>query len=245
MIASLVGLWAITGAATYWIDPKSTQTALMRGVGYGIASEWPKARSEMACAVRDHPDSPEALLLLGFADSALGDAKGAEENYLAALKANPSDAQVHVLLADLLEHSGRTAESIEHLRQALLLEPELPDTYNELARFLMKDHGDSDDKSREALGMALRGCELTLYRNPVAMLGLADAYSGVGNHEMAFKTGSEARRTQGDILMSQNHTEGAVNEYRQSLQLDPANLRARRNLDQALTRMNNQSSNPQ
>jgi len=245
MIASLVGLWAITGAATYWIDPKSTQTALMRGVGYGIASEWPKARSEMACAVRDHPDSPEALLLLGFADSALGDAKGAEENYLAALKANPSDAQIHVLLADLLEHSGRTAESIDHLRQALLLEPELPDTYNELARFLMKDHGDSDDKSREALGMALRGCELTLYRNPVAMLGLADAYSGVGNHEMAFKTGSEARRTQGDILMSQNHTEGAVNEYRQSLQLDPANLRARRNLDQAMTRMNNQSSNPQ
>ncbi len=245
VIASLVGLWVINCAATYWIDPKSTQTALMRGVGYGIASEWSKARLEMARAVRDHPDSPEALLLLGFADSALGDTNSAEKNYLAALKSNPSDAQIHVLLAGLLEQSGRTAESIDHLRQALLLEPELPDAYNEMARFLMTYDGTSIEKSKEALGMALRGCELTLYRNPVAMFGLADAYSRVGNQELALKTGSEARRTQGDILTSQNNTEGAVNEYRQALQIDPANLRARRNLDQAMTRMNNRSLDPQ
>jgi hypothetical protein len=93
--------------------------------------------------------------------------------------------------------------------------------------------------------MALRGCELTLYRNPVAIFGLADAYSRVGNQELALKTGSEARRTQGDILTSQNNTEGAVNEYRLALQIDPANLRARRNLDQAMTRMNNRSLDPQ
>jgi tetratricopeptide (TPR) repeat protein len=243
VLASLLGLWVLNNSATYWIDPKSTQTILMRGVGYGTASEWTKARLEMARAVKEHPESSEALLFLGFVDSALGDAKSAEKNYLAALRSKPSDAQIHVLLADLLEQSGRTAESIDHLRLAILLEPKLPDAYNELARFLMMYDGTSIEKSKEALQMAMRGCELTLYRNPTAMLGLADAYNRVGNRELALKTRSEAHRIQGDILVSQNNTGGGIGEYGQALQIDPANSTAHRNLDQSIARMNNRIPN--
>ncbi len=244
VLVSLLGLWVLNNAATYWIDPASTQSLLMKGVGYGAASEWPKARSEIARAVSYHPASSEALLFLGFVDSALGDAKSAEKNYLAALKYKPSDAQIHVLLADLLEQSGRIRESIDHLRQAIRLEPELPDACNELARFLMTYEGSSIEKSGEALGLAMRGCELTQYRNPVAMLGLANAYSLIGNRKLALTTGSDAHRTRGDICVSQNNSQGAVDEYRQALELDPSNSRARRNLDQAIAWLNNQALAP-
>jgi len=216
----------------------------MKGVGYGAASEWPKARSEIARAVSYHPASSEALLFLGFVDSVLGDAKSAEKNYLAALKYKPSDAQIHVLLADLLEQSGRIRESIDHLRQAIRLEPELPDACNELARFLMTYEGSSIEKSGEALGLAMQGCELTQYRNPVAMFGLANAYSLIGNRKLALTTGSDAHRTRGDICVSQNNSQGAVDEYSQALELDPSNFRARRNLDQAIAWLNNQALDP-
>ena len=243
VMASLMGAWVLTGALTYWINPSSTQALLMTGVGSQLAGDWGRARGEFDHAAKEYPDSAEARLFLGFADAALGNAVSAEKNYLAALELNPSDAQVHVLLARLMKKSGRSEESIALLRQAIVLEPQLAEPYNDLAGVLMRQ-APSVENTKEALAMALQGCELTLYQNPVALLGLANAYARVGTPNLAAKTASEAYRKRGEVLLIQGNREQAVDEFRQALRLDPANSMALRNLDQAMARTNNRSPNP-
>jgi tetratricopeptide (TPR) repeat protein len=72
----------------------------------------------------------------------------AEREYLAALRARPTDPFAHNGLGSLLDERGRVAEAISHYQAALLAAPEMADAHNNLAVALTKQ-GRIDDAVHE------------------------------------------------------------------------------------------------
>ncbi len=73
------------------------------------------------------PDLPEALHMLGVAKSALKDWPAANQAFRAALKARPKDAYVLSSYAKALYNQGRVEQALNHLEEALKIDPERSD----------------------------------------------------------------------------------------------------------------------
>jgi len=76
-------------------------------------------------AVRQFPDSVPALRNLGIAEFQTGDLDQAK-THVEAAQALQESPDGHILLADILEASGRPMEAIEHYQRAVALDPSEP-----------------------------------------------------------------------------------------------------------------------
>jgi len=80
---------------------------------------------ELALAIR--PSFLEALLTRGLLHELARDAQAAERTYRRALEAHPDEAAAHYKLGDALHLQGRDPEAAKAYRQALGLDPRLPE----------------------------------------------------------------------------------------------------------------------
>ena len=109
-----------------------------------------------------------------------------------AIQLNPNIASTHLLLARVLNSKGRTEEAITHFRLAIRLEPDSVEAMNSLA-WILATHSDSNLRNpQEALGLALRACELTDYQDPGFVDTLAAAYAAAGRFSDAVATAEKA-----------------------------------------------------
>ena len=106
------------------------------------------------------PSLPEALHLLGVAQSALNNWPAADQSFRAALKARPGDAYILSSYAAALHAHGRTEQAVSRLEAALEIDPNRPDARCLLAKALRR-LGRPDASARELERARLAGvCSL-------------------------------------------------------------------------------------
>lgn len=76
--------------------------------------------------VRQHPDDLAARLDLGQRYLERGDAEGAVEQYLEALRIDPRSAEAHAQLGFVLHAAGRPEEGLQAVDRALEIDPRYP-----------------------------------------------------------------------------------------------------------------------
>lgn len=171
---ALGGAWARLGdrqqAETHFVQARARRAqvhlreeALVRlnqGIALLNSGDAQEAVAALERSVAIEPNLPEALHMLGVAQSALRDWTAANRSYQAALRARPKDAYILSSYATALYDQGRTRMALRHLEVALEIDPERPD-----ARCLLaKSHhrlGQADASRRELeRGSLVGACSL-------------------------------------------------------------------------------------
>ena len=83
-----------------------------------------EAAAGLRRAVATDPKVERGQVLLGMTLDRLGDPKGAEAAFVAAVQQKPRDAQPRLFLGRLLLDQGRAREAIDHLEEACRLDPQ-------------------------------------------------------------------------------------------------------------------------
>ena len=150
------------------------------------------AREHFARAARARPDAPFILKRLAAASAVYGDLDNAIAMLSACSEAMPADQEARLRLAMLLAARGRTAEAERHFREALRLQPDMPQVLNELAWLLATSADPAARNASEAVRFAERACELTGRRQAPCVGTLAAAYAEAGRFDDAVRAASEA-----------------------------------------------------
>lgn len=100
-------------------------------------------------AVKDFPDSPEALGLLGTTELAAGDNKSALRSYAELIKKSPEKAAPYIGLAMAQARENNLVEARSSLEKALKLQPDFPQALDMLIQLDMQEN-----KSSAALKIA-------------------------------------------------------------------------------------------
>lgn len=84
--------------------------------------------------VDDHPEDIEAVSWLAKAQMAVGDGRGAERSALKALRMNPNQVDLNIMVGRLEREIGQLDQSVHYLEQAIKLDPRNPAAYLELGK---------------------------------------------------------------------------------------------------------------
>src|SRR5271170_4364526 len=108
-----------------------------------LLSSDPVLASEQASEIlKVVPGHPMALLLLGVARRAAGDALGALQTLEPLIAAQPNSAAAHYERGITLVALDRRAEALAALRRAIALKPDMPNAWREIGDLLILQ-GDS------------------------------------------------------------------------------------------------------
>ncbi len=162
------------------------------GMAYYSKGDKGRAIQSFKESLRLEPDSVPAHENLTKALVRMGNPDVAITHLTEVIQLNPNIASTHLLLARTLNSKGRTEEAITHFRQVLRLEPDSYEPMNSLA-WILATHSDPKFRNpQEALGLALRACELVNYEDPVFLDTLAAAYAAAGKFSDAVATAEKA-----------------------------------------------------
>lgn len=138
-IAVLLGVWAATAYATFWIrgggsgEPSAATLAaldpeglLQRAATAEREGQWDTASALLRRAATVAPDHPFAWIELGRALTRVGDTTGAVAALREALRVTPRDAQIHAHLAELYAAQGETERARLHRDYAERLSAAVP-----------------------------------------------------------------------------------------------------------------------
>jgi Flp pilus assembly protein TadD len=109
-----------------------------------------------------------------------------------AARLKPAWAEAHCHLALALSIKHATGEAIEQYRDALSLNPDLPEALNDLAWILATQPDVKFRDGAEAVRLAEHACELTSYHQVVLVGTLAAAYAESDQFEKAAATAGKA-----------------------------------------------------
>jgi Flp pilus assembly protein TadD len=182
------------------------------------------------------PENPEMRNALGWTLFQDGRPAEAVVEYERALKANPDHVKSHNNLALALVELGRLEEAAGHFEKSLELEPSA-EIYSDLG-FIMARLGKSD----EALADYRKALELdpkcaSAHFNLAVAFAQAGAFEQAESHYRQALPGRDTAETHnglGYVLARQDHTDEAVAEFREAIDLDPHFTPAYNNLAGAL-----------
>lgn len=109
------------------------------------------------------------------------------------LRLKPDDADTHCILAEILSRQNKAVEAVQHYRKALRIRPDFPEALNDLAWLLATSKEAGARDGAQAVQLAERACELTLYGTPIYISTLAVAYAEAGRFDDAIATEQKAR----------------------------------------------------
>ncbi len=203
---------------------------------------------EAARLVVDSPFGPEPVLAcmihgnLGSTLAQLGDVDAAILHWDRGLSFDPHNAQALNNVGIGLAIRGKTEQAIAQFRESIRMDPDFAQTHGNLGRVLVRQ-GRIDEgvvHLQEARRLDPHSGKVRRY--------LGAALAQQGEVAEAVKEYREALRIQprdadtycdlGDLLESMGRVNESVAEYRRALQLYPGHQRARRQLEEALTRLN-------
>lgn len=157
-------------------------------------------------ALRLQPGMASASARLGDLALARGDWNQAITRYGEAARLEPGDGRSLFLESFALTASGRGAEAVASLRQALEREPDNPVTLARLARLLAAWSDPAVRNGAEAVRLAERAAEITQRQNGPVLAALAAAYAETGDFPRASEIANRAAeiaRSRGRVEMAQ------------------------------------------
>jgi len=146
-----------------------------------------EAEESYRTALSIDPTSPQAHAGLAGVLAEAGNIDGAIVHYRAAIRFTSESGEMLIRLADLLAKKGTYEEAIECYRLALRkIEPE-PATLNAIAWLLATCPVVELRDCQQAISLAEHLCEITQYKQPVALDTLAAAYAECDRIEEALQ----------------------------------------------------------
>lgn len=210
-------------AGTLTIDARLMRAAAL------LDTDPQAAAREADDILREHPDHPAAMLLLGTARRSTGNPQAAAVSFAALAASQPNSAPIQLELGRTLARQGRDAEALDVLRRAVELEPNLAEGWRELA-VLHAKQGNSD-----AVDVAY--AHFTQLASPERHL--AEAHVALANHRLdaaesllqrqLAKDSSDpaALRMLAEIAAEREDYVDAERLYEHSLKIAPGYSRAR------------------
>ncbi|MGH9593899.1 MAG: tetratricopeptide repeat protein, partial [Bryobacteraceae bacterium] len=197
-------------------EPDTAYPHYLRAKAYTGQNSVEKAAAQLMAAVSLRPDFAEAWSDLGQARKTLLDRAGALAAFERAATLSPEDPVVQTRLGSEYFDQGKIPPAVEHLRDAVRLDPTNQTALYKL-QLALRENGRLD----EAGAIKRRLSELLLDNDKRAQRALSAIQ--INNR------GSALEKT-GDLR-------GALEKYRAALRLDPAHVGIRVNLGVVLLRL--------
>ena len=201
---------------------------------------WRNDRSVWTYVLSKRPDSPLALVNLGYIENREGNSELAFEYYSRAVEAKPYDPEARNNFGAALAQAGQIPEAGEQFLEAVRLNPTDITSLENLSRYYFET-GDMEKAERITRVVVRRAPHR---REPVMRLGEIYLRQGhldlcVQHMENAFvradalRRDAEALTLLGVALARQGNTTRAIEIFREALLLDPEFANAKQNLDRA------------
>jgi tetratricopeptide (TPR) repeat protein len=152
-----------------------------------------------------HNSLAVALASQGKPDEALA-------HFAEAVRLQPNDYNAHYNLARALADYGKTEEAIKEFTEVLKLNPEDLGTLSYLAQILATHDNPGIRNPSEAIRLAEKACDLTVYKRPELLDTLAQAYATAGRFAEAVTTTEKALE-----LSLPSGNEGLIKNLQKSL----------------------------
>jgi Tfp pilus assembly protein PilF len=222
---------ALSAGASPAPRTQTAQQALDLAAEHHNAGRLPEAESLYRQVLRDDPDQPVALHLLGLIAHQRGDNDGAVELIIKSLALKPDYASAQNNLGQVRQAQGLVDEAIASFEKALAIEPDMADAHNNLgvAYYGIGRLDDAERCFRRVLELAPD--YVNAHNNFGSLLlekgNLAEA-------ETCFRRAIElspdfaiAIENLGVALLKQGKPADALEYCRRCLELDPDNINAR------------------
>jgi tetratricopeptide (TPR) repeat protein len=220
--------------------PNSVETRNGLGLALAGLGRFTEAIAEYERALRLKPDFAEARVNLGQALAQRGKMAEATAQYLEVLRRQSNNVPARINLGKLLAVQGRHIEAAAHYREALRLKPENAVAHYNLGNAL-NSLGGGDEATAHFAEAVRHNPSFAEARYNLA-LGLAKQNRNTEVIEqltevVRLKPGfPEARFNLGVALAKARRFGEAVEQFRETLLLDPANASARKFIEQAQAR---------
>jgi tetratricopeptide (TPR) repeat protein len=165
-------------------------------------------------ALERRPEFPGAHNSLGSVLGSRGQLGEAMTHFRRAIELKPDYAEAHQNLGLALQRSGRLVEALAEFKESVRLKPDWPAALHSLARILATHPDESVRIPSQAVQLADRAAELTLYEDPVVLDTLAAAYAAAGRFEKAVAAAEEALKR-----LSGPDAEALAEQFRARLEL--------------------------
>lgn len=202
------------------LSPKDARWAYYLGVIAQRQGRWDEARKDLETVIEARPQDVPSLLRLGRVALEQRDTDRAAELFERALALDPRSAAAHHGLGKVAAARRDYQTAVDHYTKALELDPNATAVHYELG-LAYRQLGDLD-KAREQLSMRGEG-EAAFYDPLVNDLGQLSA-------------GPTAAIERGNAASAKGDLETATLAYREALEADPDNRRARQALATILAR---------
>ncbi len=216
------------------IDPTNPEYA--QAIALYLGGEWEQARRAFERLSARDPGNPFFQLLLGNILYSLGELDAASGRYRRALELKPDFGVAHYKLGVCEYRAGRLVQSLESFRALLALK----DQSHAMAAYfvgLISSFLGDDEGAMEGFSMLRRNSP----QSRIANYYLAQLEIKHGRHEEALRLLDELLQTtprlaevhylRGRVLEKMHRNEEAVHSFRKTIELNPADQRARTELN--------------
>lgn len=174
------------------LNPRYSEAHAIRGAIFFRTGDYPKALAEVKVAMEINPNDPVAFMQRARIERILAQNEQARQDFDRALELDPNYTGGHYYRALFREEQGDLAGAAADFRAAIRLNPNNPVYYPPLAWLLATAPDSMAGEKQEALDMAIRGCDLTNWKEFKALRSYAAACASNGNMEAAVDWGEKA-----------------------------------------------------
>lgn len=229
-------------------EPRNTEALRMLGILHLQRGEWNEGARMAQDYLQLHPNQPDVLNNLGYAQQNLDQDEQALLNYDEAIGLNPDHAGAWYNRGNLLCKMQRYDEAESSYRKALLIRPGHADSWVNLGNALKQMC-----RHEEALACYDRAIGL-VPQHPMAYNNRGNALKELERHEEALASFSQAIRIDphyadayfnaGIVLEKMKQHEEALQAYRQAISLEPGHAQAWLNQGLVLIEIGRTTSDP-
>ena len=176
-------------------NPKKEQAHNNLAEVLRLNQRYDEAMVECLTALELNPELPEGHHTMANILLAKNDVDGAREHFQTALKFKPNDPRTHEELAQVLWRQGNFREAVEHYKEQVALQPQNTAMTVKVVRELISDPRPEACFGADAVEIARRLCEMTDYKDILALDVLAAAYAETGDFAKAEATIRKAMET--------------------------------------------------
>jgi len=174
-------LWPDFGSAHLWL-----------GIILYNEGKFDEAKREISHSLQDRWDVERAQQYLGKIALEQNLPVQAEAAFSKELAFNPARPDAHCGLAQALAHQGKLEAARREFQEALHLHPDYPEVLNSLAWMLATNPRAGRQEGADAVKLAKRACQLTLYQESPEIETLAAAYAAAERFDEATTTAQKA-----------------------------------------------------